>query len=711
MKNRNDCRVYLPRLAGILGVMSLILATLGPRAFAQASDRALAQEEMEQIRASRLTNARSTTLVSPYYSVLGSKSVVLYILNNFSDRIDVTMNVVSPNGQEIGLGIISIEPTTFEAVNLGELLGSIVPSFPQGSIELTFFGDQEMLQAWQVLKDQGQILEWAFLGPSLLTARKLTSFWDLRNRSQSSSAGPKIHLFNRSATETFFSARFTNAGNEVVEIVGSVLPRSIRQIVPAGLSELFDHGSIEITHDGEPEEVAILGYLEDGKIFDTMSFLRPSDLEERTSLQTLPIDLEPVSSHQESRAVLYLTLFNPLDRPQQAEVEVVAADSGSSIFMVLQTLQPKQVWSADLSDIVPDLGFQEPTANRVSVLEEGKLANEVRLRVSGQLLSIEASARLKRSDGTVQSVPFFRTTSAHQNGSYPLPDLQSSAVTNTMTNLGNEVADIVAQVFWEGGTYALAPFKILPGQSHRIDLGRLIAEGKADLAGRTLSSPSSGFLQWTARNGSHQIISRTEVRLLDGTGRFGFNCVSCCPESSFGEISPSSIAFDIGQSPFFEGFEYISTCTTTLGPFPASFLSLSYRSPVAWNGVRVSSTGDTFQQLSFTARGERTRLSQGICRSVNTQIGDTGSTTVDRCRRRHHPGYDPRDGCQLQTSSCSSCYDCCDKEKAVGNCQCPFFGNAICKAGVRLQCQTCKDACFGRYAETSGCSTTTRTCN
>jgi hypothetical protein len=180
----------------------------------------------------------------------------------------------------------------------------------------------------------------------------------------------------------------------------------------------------------------------------------------------------------------------------------------------------------------------------------------------------------------------------------------------------------------------------------------------------------------------------------------GFNCFGCCTEFPTGEVIPVSIAFDIGQVPLFQAAEIDHTCQGDIGPNPVDSPSLSYTTPLSWDGVHVSTSDLTYQTLSFTARDVRVSVT---CQEVGTTISGSGPGEVDQCQHDNNPGHDPGKGCNQSpnSGSCSDCYSCCDKQKAVGYCRCDKAGGNVqaCKAGVVAACGSCKQLCFGTYDE------------
>ncbi len=291
----------------------------------------------------------------------------------------------------------------------------------------------------------------------------------------------------------------------------------------------------------------------------------------------------------------------------------------------------------------------------------------------------------------------FEHSKAHSNGLYPIPDLASNEVVTTIVNVGESNARLLGHLAWETGEHSMGPFVLPPGGGKQIRFNQLAEAQKRDLLSRSVGqSFEQGFFQWTSNRGSQALIARTEVTPQGSSDRYGFSCYGCCLEMPSGGVSPSGgVVFDIGQTPSFEGTEFIHTCTGTTGPYYVGVPStMYYQSPIGWTGTQLSATGLAEQTVGFQETGtymwttcvERTRTFSG-----------GGPINVDKCHRDNADGLDETQGCfqPANSSSCGDCYSCCDKIRAAANCRCK--GNQICKNGVQSACGTCKQRCFGQY--------------
>jgi hypothetical protein len=636
--------------------------------------------EVERFKTSRLASAAPVSLLSPYFSVQDGEDTQLYLLNTFADPVEIDVTVLSSLGDVLPLGRFTVEVTSHLALSLRELLEDADPPFAWGSLRVEYFGDPEMLQGWAVLKQASQVMEWPLGSQEEKTSTLLSSFWDTRQ-------------FGEQVRPSFI---ITNKGMAPVTatiIFGQKLKERIREtrVLPGLTSYRFEppfdhrglsHGWVRIQTPGSPGALSGLGFLTGDHFLGRLDLDAPSEATTAGRLEALRM---PVGFPDNSRGRTMVTLFNDSALATRAELTVLSS-SGTELSRTRVRLSPGVITTRDVASLLS--------------AHVAELPEEVRMRITSPGGKVRVQGLSVLPGGDVLDIALFQGAAGHQSGIYPLPSVDDLEVFNTMVNLGTEPSEIAAQIFWRGGTYAL-PEIILPvGGSYRFTMDELIHQEAPDILGRTIDPDyEAGFFQWTVRRGSHEIIARTEAIPSGGEDAFGFNCSTCCPETSFGGMVPGQISFNIGQSPSFEGVEYISTCTGTLGPFPANFTSFSYSSPISWNGHVVSSIGDTFQYLGFTASGERTQLGQNECFQVPTTFFGNGPVTVDKCRQQHHPGYDPTPGCQQASTGCANCYDCCEKEKEVGKCQCDSTSSpGICKGGVVTTCGKCKELCFGSFA-------------
>ncbi len=285
---------------------------------------------------------------------------------------------------------------------------------------------------------------------------------------------------------------------------------------------------------------------------------------------------------------------------------------------------------------------------------------------------------------------------AHQNGSYPIPAPSHFEVYTDFVNVSAEPARVRGQLSWEDGTYSLAPFTIPAHSSYRLWYDNVAGSGDLDLLERKVPADfQHGFFQWSAHGSKGMLLARTHIRPRSGKDSWGFNCYGCCWEYPFGILVPDSVSFNIGGNPYFTASEIDNTCSGQIGPYPAASPVLSYGSPVSWNGSLVSSSNYTSQMLSFSAEAGRV---SPTCHGASVTIHGSGPVVVDQCYKNNHPGGTPGAGCNQQTGGCTDCFGCCDQDKEVAKCRCTQAGQN-CAATAAAACGTCKQQCFGTFAE------------
>lgn len=274
---------------------------------------------------------------------------------------------------------------------------------------------------------------------------------------------------------------------------------------------------------------------------------------------------------------------------------------------------------------------------------------------------------------------------AHASGTYPMLPLDSHEVFLTLLNLGDEPTDVVAQFYWEGGTYSYGPVRVEANGSYRLAVDDVILQGKRDMLGQTLDPDHThGFLKWSARAGSKTLVGRTEARRRGGRDTFGFNCNACCGEIPSGLVIPGSVEFFVGATPSFQTAVQIDTCNGTMGPYPTTATSFTTPAPFTWNGVTVGASSPAKEAASFRGFEEGT-LPGTVCDYRLMPI--VGIGTPNSCktilRKLHKPtqSWDVNQTCVFQVGSessgkCSKCQACCNQILAWKECTKTGLANA-----------------------------------
>lgn len=642
-------------------------------------DRAQAQDAVNAVRQQRWEDAKWVRFFAPYYSIEKGHSARLILVSQFQDSVSVSLEARTFDGARTPLDTYVLAARETVVVDLRDALGAR-EDFGTGTLRLSFFGDRAMVQGWLVLSGSAGVMELPLVDPSTRSQSELASFWDLPRSELSRGARPHVVFHNTGESSATLNVKFGSAkGDWLEEWTEEILP---------GHTQILDtdrlgarSGKLETRHSADLVAVA---------------FIRGKNTLARIALMS-PISKEavygslwlPLGGHHETGALDLVLLSTARRRTlETATISLLDFKTGHVVLEHRVDLPGGAMRVVDLLKLYADHATNSSDSNLAS--------DGMRVSVLSSSGAVLPSLRHQSPSGLTIDTPLFERGTAHSNGMYPLPSLLKHAVVTTIVNLGSEPSKVVGQLEWNGGSYSVGPVEIMPGAGYRFDFKDLGEKQIEDLLGRRAPQAfERAFFQWTANRGSQELIARTEAQPVGSEDRFGFNCFGCCYELPSGGIVPSSIAFDIGQSPTFEGVEFIETCSGTMGPFPiGSPTTMFYSSPLSWNGTTISSTGLTNQTVSFRETGEYMWVS---CSTRTRNFLAGGNTTVDKCQKENAPNIDPAKGCfqPENSSSCSSCYSCCDKTRKAGDCRCR--GNQPCKNGVQAACGTCKQVCFGHY--------------
>lgn len=665
-------------------------------------------------RDEQLALAQPVSLVSPFVDGSSNGEGYLYLVNVFAAPIEVDVLAYDTFGNPRLLDTVTIEPASFRSLPLKSLLAPA--PIELGTLEVHFEGHVSMIEAWTVLRTRNHVVEWPFFRVGRTAGQSLDSFWDVRPLR--GDLQPVYYLTNISQASVSFTAEWGQGEEGSEQLAGMLPPRGRVALTPHQPGKKARSGWLRVKHDGESGAVVAVGFLKgaqegtgpptflselpvyDGRVTGASAEFHAL----RVPLTTAP-QLRPSSQGiRPSDAPLVpaksiLALYNSSLEHQLLTISLEDFETGSELASVQRLLEPHEVQNQDLGALLRGASLSQ--------IDLGA----VRLRVQGGTDGLRLWAVGVTPTGEVLDVEVFRREEATVNGLYALPALQYNEVVDTLVNLGETTAHIRAQVFWEGGTYSLPPIEILPGHSYQIDLEEVARLQIPDILGRTLDPDfHRGYLQWVTQRGSHEILDRMEIRPSNTWDAYGFKYNTCCRRVSDAALIPGIAILDFGVASPFVASEYIYTCTETMGPYNAFGAQLNYSSPLSWDGVTASSSTDTSQTVSFQAYGEEVEEDPfDGCLPMQIVISDDGPTFADPCRADHHPdpNYDPAKGCQMQSADCASCYSCCEKEKAVGKCQCK--GNGVCEQLVVAQCGTCKQSCFGSHFDT--CTTQETSCS
>ncbi len=607
--------LILLALAGVVLVVSFVLLGPGPSVIALGEDsaatdetvnqgQASAQAALEAHRAAHRSNFARVVQFMPAYSIASGDRTSIFLLSMFADPIPVTVTAYDAYGSPYSLFDHVVEPRTHLELSLNQALASAGSRYLEGSLTIEYRGEASTLSAWAVLQRGSHATEIPFSVASQFQSTTLRAFWDRQPLSHMANGVPTYAVMNTASSPLVFSVTI-RAGSESKVSNHRLQPRARRVLT---MPQNAESGSLVIEQRGLPGDLVGAGLLEGSGLVAPLPVVDPAALKS--------------SKHHALRVPTtgwlrtWLTLSNPTVRSQTATLSAYDPVSGARLARITQTVEAETVQTVSLVTLLGSLGSTRPREVRITVDHSGRPSS---LLVSG--------AKLSRS-GQVQSIPFFQDGQAHHNGTYPLLNGSRGSVSTTWLNLGEAPAKVVAQLDWEGGTYALPEITIAAGASHRLDFAELIRQAKPDLLERELnSSYRKGFFRWSARGGSHKLLARTEVEPTEG-GRFGFNCAGCCVEFPYGAIEPGSATFPVGSTASFVAGEYRNTCSGgLLGPYHATSPVLTVPSPFSWNGFTVRAASPGSGTLSFTATATRYEVISGICTMFTDTVADSGPST------------------------------------------------------------------------------------
>jgi hypothetical protein len=278
--------------------------------------------------------------------------------------------------------------------------------------------------------------------------------------------------------------------------------------------------------------------------------------------------------------------------------------------------------------------------------------------------------------GELSEIAFVDHRYVHASGSYPILPVRRFDTRLSLVNLGTERAEIVAQLYWDDGTYAVGPLTVEPKGSAELSVRELIDHGGSDLLGRKPPDElRSGLLKWKVHRGSRALLGRTEAIVGESGDRIGFNCLGCCWEAVWGGIEPAYTSFFVGESASFVSWVAYETCNGPMGPFEQPPEHMTVPSPFSWSGSSVSASSASEAVLSFSGWGEEV---SSTCNVTPAPYGGTG--VADACktllRKSHNPAqsWSTSLACTTQASSestqrCSRCNSCCTAQRNYWSCK------------------------------------------
>ncbi len=620
-----------PRAWRGTALLALLLVAGAPAA---AMDPKEVEEVAAIIRQQR-QEAAPQSLFLPYFSLAGRDTTEVFFVSTITDPIVIDLVATSPAGKQVHLGRETLQPSRHLALDLRTALAEAGGTFPTGNLRLDFVAPAGAMQAWAVVKSGRQTFEVPSVGPGKVAGTELLTYWD------PAAVGPRRNLrvqyfvtntTDQEVTYTLTQRRGRRVVGEQTATLGPLQSRA--HVLGAGRP-----GWLRLSHDGPSGALLGAGVVSAAERLAYLPLAMPSGLAPGPRFEVLRVPEEAgARGGKAAPARTSLTLFNTGDAPQRIEIDRLTRTGAPRGTRPL-TLAAKEVVSVD-----------------VEKLFGRSAAPGGRLRVRGSAPSLLVDGAVVTADGEVLALSVHPASTAHQSGTYPIPDPDRFAVRTTLINLGDEEAEILAQYFWEGGTYAVAAQKVPAGGTLVIEPAALAARGEVDMMDRKLDPQGKNLmLKWIVRRGPGKLIARTEARPLGGADGFGFNCGGCCWQIPHNGILPGEVELGLGESPSFEAMTWYDTCSGTIGPWSADPWSSNIPTPFSWDYFNLSVSSAAEATIDFGS--EEYKLGPGCAESYVPRVG---SGRGKACDKIHNPtGYDRNETCVEQTSNCTSCNNCC----------------------------------------------------
>ncbi len=606
--------------------------------------------------------------------------VRLLLNSRFVEAVPLEVRMTSLSGEVLVVANEYLEPRSTLEVDLLAALSRVGHRFQPSSVQVSFFGDKEMIQAWLLTSGWSGLLETPLASQSDESSWQWISFWDTRLYGEVEPAKPRLSFVNIEATPVKLTFDLSIPGQEGERSQIEIPALGTYLWQPAGDSSP-SRGSVQIEHDGAPGQVMATGYLQGPRFLASLPLVSSSSVMEfnRYDSPTLPL-----GARSENRPIL--SLFNPSQDsgpPVLVRIALVDLLSGNALASTELSMVPSEVTSLDLRSLWPRV-----------LAGNGQRGLRVQITTDGAPVMVHGIS-LASSSSAVTDIELIQRQKVHQSGTYPIPNLEENQVVTTLLNLGDTTAELFGHLSWELGEYALPAIKIAPGAAYRIDFQKLVHRAEADLRGRLFQpEDSTTYFQWLSRRGSSELIARTEIRPLDSSDLYGFNCFGCCEEWPVGGIEPGFATFGTGGQADFVPVEFIDTCAGTMGPFTAFPTSSSYASPLGWNYNKVWSNSETNQTVSFTGDGQYMWID--CTERSRTFVGDGPVVADNKCALTHHPGFDLSLGCcGTHGSNVQACNDCCAKELKVAKCRCDKIVNPIKRKACNIFADKANSKCTG----------------
>jgi hypothetical protein len=595
------------------------------------------QRRSDAFRAQQAVQADQTEEVLPHFALDDRPELVL--TSAVDQIVEVTVVARFSDGRALPLGQHLVAPSRHTAVGLTQLIETADPAFLYGSLWISYIGTPESIQAWVVSRIDSDATEFPLVARSDNQSRHYVSFW---GRAPSRSGGRLLHVLNTSPKPLRYAV-WSDAGPRRWREIGA--ERSHTVVLGAAQRA----GWVQIEHQGEPgdlvAQVTTVSSRAGGKVP-----VWPLPAGYGREFEALRLDLLRGSR-------VSTILWNNLDESQTVVVAAKDWASGVVISRTEVSVAPKSVQEL----LLPERDHQQ---------------RAIRLQVSAEKAGLVVHAIQEMPGGELSEIAFVDHRYAHASGSYPVLPVAQFDTRLSLVNLGMERAEIVAQLYWDEGSYAIGPLIIEPASSAELSVREMIENGPRDLLGRRPAHElRNGFLKWKVHRGSRALLGRTEAIDNRSGDRIGFNCLGCCWEAVWGGVEPAHVEFFVGETPSFVSWVAYETCNGPMGPFEQPPEQKTVPAPFNWNGSTVSASSAAEAALSFLNWGEEV---SSTCSVSPAPYG--GSGVADGCktllRKSHNPlqSWSTSQACTTQAASessqrCSRCSSCCTAQRNYWSCK------------------------------------------
>ncbi|HSK74638.1 MAG TPA: hypothetical protein VK892_23260 [Pyrinomonadaceae bacterium] len=486
------------------------------------------------------------TLVGSYYSLKDGQESILMFNNKGPEPLVVSPVFFSLSGNRLELPAFTIPPTSYQEVDLRELLASHLPQFEEGSLQVTHQGMRLQLGAQFKILKQGMLFDEQFITPATrFPSSRMESVWWM----PSSQSETKFILSNTTdATVTATVEVNGTAPQQKRPVTIELTPHEtrvidvIKDLVGRQNGILHQTGGISITHSSTPGAI--------------MARLLISD--KKTGFSTAAHFVDPTnfrSSKLNGGGLRLGSIGN-----DELEQVIVARNTGAEPAVVRGRIP----YTNENNDVVMiNIPDSQLGPNEVKTLDVKKAIRQANLpsNVTFAGLELEYTAApgsvvmnalsVSRSNQQVFQVPLLDPEKMPSSaGGFPWKVDGDYTTVIFIKNESSTPKKYFAKLNYEGGKYVQEVKELKPGQTVAIDFKQLRDSQTPDSMGQIIPlNIERGQATWSMIGPENNTMSgRSEqvdtVRGISST----YACYNCCPDSRYtnGTTIPHPVEKDIG---------------------------------------------------------------------------------------------------------------------------------------------------------------------